>query len=244
MGVWGPGLMQSDDDYEIAKDLSAMCGCQLLFEKKDEHKKEDTIRILNNGMFSKQLDKIFSSGFQPLTSHHKRERVAIIFAMLAMELGVRIEGHYLTSLHVLRSWLPTLEQQLQLFTALNEYKNNGTPWITGSKNFAEMQSSKTDLGLGDPFWYSGLGHSADEAPTAEMSSKACLSCRDNEPNLLRCSRCKMARYCSKDCQRYDWGVHKRVCEVHESPRICSTKEEPSTPVVSTMKRQGTPLPTI
>ncbi|KAI0890070.1 uncharacterized protein GGS22DRAFT_183421 [Annulohypoxylon maeteangense] len=235
MGVWGPGLMQCDDDYEIAKDLSEMCGCQLLFEGAGQHeKKEDTIRTLNGGVFSKKFDRIFSANSRPLTSHHRRERLLIIFAMLAMRLGVRIESDHLRHLHLLRPWLPTMEQQLQLFTAVEEYKNDGTPWITGSKNLAEMQTSKANPGLVDPFWYSGLGHSADENPTAEMSSKSCLSCRDSEPRLRCCLRCKMARYCSKKCQRHDWQVHKRVCEVHENPRVSSTKEELTTPVTNTM----------
>ncbi|KAI1459091.1 hypothetical protein F4805DRAFT_100905 [Annulohypoxylon moriforme] len=243
MGIWGPGLMQCDDDYEIAKDLSEMCGCQLLFEGKDQDsKKDDTIKVLNNGGFTKQLDKIFSADFRPPTSHHKRERIAIIFTMLAMELGVKIKRLHLDYIHILRSWLPTMEQQLQLLTALEEYKNDGTPWISGSKNLAEVQSSKTDSGLLDPLWYSGLGHSADEEPTAEMSNKSCLTCGDRECDLRRCSRCKMARYCGKECQYHDWVVHKRVCEVHENPRICFSKEQLSSSATSSMKRVDTPLP--
>ncbi|KAI2468824.1 hypothetical protein F4781DRAFT_432058 [Annulohypoxylon bovei var. microspora] len=244
MGIWGPGLMQTDDDYEIAIDLSAACGCQLVFEKRDEHKKGDTIKILNDGVLSKQLDKILSGDFRPHTSYHKRERVAVVLTMLAMELGAKIETRQLTTIQVLRPLLPTMEQQLQLFTALDEYKNDGTPWITGSKNFKETRgaapSGKMNSGLGDPFRYSGLGHSADDFPTAEMASKACLSCGEKEHNLLRCSRCKMARYCDKKCQRYDWGVHQRVCKVHESPRVCAT-EESSTPVINPVGRDYIPL---
>lgn len=29
--------------------------------------------------------------------------------------------------------------------------------------------------------------------------------------LLRCARCKIARYCSKDGQVADWKTHKLVC---------------------------------
>lgn len=28
---------------------------------------------------------------------------------------------------------------------------------------------------------------------------------------MRCSRCRKVRYCSKQCQRQDWGKHKSTC---------------------------------
>ncbi|KAI1090424.1 hypothetical protein F5B19DRAFT_494476 [Rostrohypoxylon terebratum] len=237
MAIWGRGLMQSEDDYEIARDLEIMCGCKLIFSKKDEDKKVDSVQILNGGMFSKLFEKILTASFRPLTSYHKRERIAIIFATLSMELSVKIDDRFLTALHVLRPWLPNIEQQLQLFTALNEYKNDGTPWVSGSKNLEDTLETS-----GDELWYSGLGHSADEEPKSEMSSNACLSCRDFESNLFRCTRCKMARYCSKDCQRYDWMVHKRVCEFRDIPRVCHIKEEISMAATNAAKMQDAPHP--
>lgn len=30
--------------------------------------------------------------------------------------------------------------------------------------------------------------------------------------LLRCSRCKVAKYCCAECQRADWKIHKQVCK--------------------------------
>lgn len=35
--------------------------------------------------------------------------------------------------------------------------------------------------------------------------------------LLTCSRCKIAKYCSKECQKNDWKNHKRVCVEKLSP---------------------------
>ena len=29
--------------------------------------------------------------------------------------------------------------------------------------------------------------------------------------LKRCSRCKKANYCSRECQKYDWKEHKKIC---------------------------------
>lgn len=122
------------------------------FGKEDEQKKKESVQILNGGKFSKLFEKILTAGFRPLTSHHKRERLAVILAMLSMELGVKIEDRFISALYVLRPWLPNMEQQLQLFTALNEYKNDGTPWVSGSKNLEDAVETS-----GDELWYSGLG---------------------------------------------------------------------------------------
>jgi hypothetical protein len=38
----------------------------------------------------------------------------------------------------------------------------------------------------------------------------CIWC--HKPQLLRCSRCKCAFYCSRTCQKQHWGLHKFVCD--------------------------------
>jgi len=41
---------------------------------------------------------------------------------------------------------------------------------------------------------------------------------DQELELLRCSKCKTARYCSKDCQRQHWrDGHREECKPYVSP---------------------------
>jgi hypothetical protein len=30
--------------------------------------------------------------------------------------------------------------------------------------------------------------------------------------LLKCNACKMARYCSSDCQKLDWRQHRPICK--------------------------------
>nr|XP_018900304.1 PREDICTED: uncharacterized protein LOC109032563 [Bemisia tabaci] len=41
----------------------------------------------------------------------------------------------------------------------------------------------------------------------------CATCHksENEVPLLRCSRCKRERYCSRECQRANWREHKSDC---------------------------------
>ncbi|EIN07524.1 hypothetical protein PUNSTDRAFT_136202 [Punctularia strigosozonata HHB-11173 SS5] len=56
---------------------------------------------------------------------------------------------------------------------------------------------------------------------------ACASCEEektadiNTPgktSLMRCSGCKVTRYCGKACQREDWRVHKEFCKILKSAR--------------------------
>lgn len=44
--------------------------------------------------------------------------------------------------------------------------------------------------------------------------KGCWNCGRQEVKLLKCSKCMIAEYCSKDCQRIDWkeNGHKMACK--------------------------------
>lgn len=43
------------------------------------------------------------------------------------------------------------------------------------------------------------------------SSKTCFSCGGTFSNLKRCGACKLANYCTPDCQQKDWKKHKMFC---------------------------------
>ncbi|CAJ2501668.1 Uu.00g045210.m01.CDS01 [Anthostomella pinea] len=235
MGVWGLGLLQSDDDYDIESDLDDMFGLNL-FQPTDEAESVATVEKLNTDRFlAKKFDKILTATFvPPRAAYQQRDRIAVILGMLAMQLGAKIESQHMRMLRLLRPALPTLEQQLQLLAALDGYKNDGTQWESGSKSLMDATTTKgdaTEYDLGDEFWFSGLGHSADENPTSNMWSTSCLSCGDDESTLTTCGRCKMGRYCSKTCQKLDWPIHKKVCAPREKTRSC--------PVFNIVERQET-----
>ncbi|KIK13866.1 hypothetical protein PISMIDRAFT_371194 [Pisolithus microcarpus 441] len=46
---------------------------------------------------------------------------------------------------------------------------------------------------------------------AEPTSTRCVACGKGGVPLSACSRCKRAKYCSKDCQVKDWKTHKKNC---------------------------------
>ena len=54
--------------------------------------------------------------------------------------------------------------------------------------------------------------------TAAVIANTCRLCGMFSKNgkTKRC-KCKLARYCSKECQRGDWGEHKLVCTARETP---------------------------
>ncbi len=45
---------------------------------------------------------------------------------------------------------------------------------------------------------------------AKHKSK-CFHCHEISTDLKLCSKCSIARYCSKQCQREDWSQHKNYC---------------------------------
>ena len=38
-------------------------------------------------------------------------------------------------------------------------------------------------------------------------------CNKKNIKLQKCKKCQLIFYCSKQCQKYDWNAHKRVCSV-------------------------------
>ncbi|KAI3377071.1 hypothetical protein L3Q82_000284 [Scortum barcoo] len=57
--------------------------------------------------------------------------------------------------------------------------------------------------------------------TNKQARDVCHHCFTRCETLLRCSQCKMARYCNTICQKQAWSGHKRECKCLKSilPRI-------------------------
>ncbi|XP_078139166.1 histone-lysine N-methyltransferase SMYD3 [Centroberyx gerrardi] len=55
----------------------------------------------------------------------------------------------------------------------------------------------------------------------KLARELCHHCFTRRESLLRCSQCKMARYCDITCQKRAWSGHKRECKCLRSllPRI-------------------------
>ncbi|KAL2257145.1 hypothetical protein VTK26DRAFT_599 [Humicola hyalothermophila] len=53
----------------------------------------------------------------------------------------------------------------------------------------------------------------------------CVIC--DEPTVHFCSGCKIARYCSRDCQAADWAIHKKFCKEFAEGATAATCSRPS-----------------
>ena len=67
----------------------------------------------------------------------------------------------------------------------------------------------------------------------------CANCGKTESeagiDLKQCARCKIARYCSRDCQKADWKEHKRGCGSNAGS---STNTSPPTPTTAEQPLKG------
>ena len=62
---------------------------------------------------------------------------------------------------------------------------------------------------------SGPSQRQGESDVKESVSEACAGCKKSQSEftvpLKRCAKCQTQRYCSRDCQKADWKVHKKIC---------------------------------
>ncbi|KAJ7575538.1 hypothetical protein C8J56DRAFT_1031581 [Mycena floridula] len=53
---------------------------------------------------------------------------------------------------------------------------------------------------------------AGEAAPRDENSKQCARCSKTDSDLKICVKCRITRYCSKECQKADWSTHKKTCQ--------------------------------
>ncbi|OCH85508.1 hypothetical protein OBBRIDRAFT_784748 [Obba rivulosa] len=88
------------------------------------------------------------------------------------------------------------------------------------------------IALGGRKWL----ESVKRAPTAGMDDRMlrrCYSCGAREPHktLFRCAGCESAWYCSRQCQKANWSMHKEACKnaIQYKARLQELREtDPST----------------
>jgi len=69
----------------------------------------------------------------------------------------------------------------------------------------------------DPKLASFLDELANRGRGSDAAVFLCCACgkEGTKASLSVCGRCRMANYCSPECQRQAWGAHKKECVAHK-----------------------------
>ena len=84
------------------------------------------------------------------------------------------------------------------------------------KRFGVSEEKISEL----PLTLTGVGYWTSVKPGTSTkkvgSSKICTNCRVKSRSCKDCKEChKLVPYCSKECQKKDWRIHKLFCGLHE-----------------------------
>lgn len=44
-----------------------------------------------------------------------------------------------------------------------------------------------------------------------LGIQVCANCQSMKADFKHCGKCKIVRYCSRECQAKNWSSHKQVC---------------------------------
>lgn len=130
----GPGFFQGDGDFDECSDISLLVGFDMTtFEEESDDEKAEKLQELNHG----KLTEVFDQLYQVYKDDKKDkswmsgggERALVLFCLMAMERGAIFKTKQLAYLRKAARELETVYEQLLVFAAVDEYKNNGTPWV-------------------------------------------------------------------------------------------------------------------
>ena len=93
---------------------------------------------------------------------------------------------------------------------LQDFFSDPTRYIAHDQSHAQRTIARADT-----LSRMASGMRAELGPGVSSSAVACAECGQQSSSsggkLLRCSRCLATWFCSKECQRKNWKLHKRLC---------------------------------
>ncbi|CAF0780780.1 unnamed protein product [Brachionus calyciflorus] len=151
-----------------------------------------------NWVFLAEIDESFFFLRHRVHAHSRfGEKVPIHFYNESNEMPVSFtwqdlkKGHTLAILYAERKTFLDLSEGIR-----QEALETCYVFKTGLKNLEEEASKVLDL----------------KDLNFKKSPEKCFSCGVEKESLLRCAKCKLAVYCSKECQVKSWqSVHKNLC---------------------------------
>lgn len=145
MGAWGGGLFQSDQDLDIAGEISDEAGMNL--EMVDDEEMggkglEATRKALNDGVLKRLFEKYRqakpSYGFWESSNKY----YLVILGALAMQIGAQIEADRMDLLRSVYKGAGLMDEGLVQFQhALKSYQA-GTPWNFNSPGLIETMNAR------------------------------------------------------------------------------------------------------
>ena len=57
-----------------------------------------------------------------------------------------------------------------------------------------------------------LSNMSIDTSRSGSSNRSCLYCLKAVEGSMRCSKCRTALYCNRECQLKHWPVHKNICQ--------------------------------
>jgi hypothetical protein len=164
--------------------------------------------------------------------------VYVLLGACAMTLGCQLPERYIAMLkkvYTKGGLMPdALKQMKKALADPNGYRN-GEPYDFESKSLVETANSDDredekpstfgffSMNVPSPggLFDTGMGSSSASAIIKDLRNKpnkpnVCAGCGTDSAKggqtLLVCSRCKDRKYCSLECQKLHWKVHKKLCE--------------------------------
>ena len=75
----------------------------------------------------------------------------------------------------------------------------------------DSSNMNDDDGLSNELSNMNIDSSSSSSSSSKKKKKNCLHCLQKVEGSSRCSKCRTALYCSRDCQEKHWPVHKNNC---------------------------------
>jgi hypothetical protein len=123
------GLFETKDDIYMCKRIQAEAGVNLYTCQ--DFERVEVIGKLNSGLLDREFEKYLKPNPLDHMLPDDRKRKIILLGMMALRLGVTMHPQILLTMRLILRTLPNIAQQLQVLTALDEYKD-GEPYSVGS----------------------------------------------------------------------------------------------------------------